>query len=131
MSTRKAKRKYRDRVVAMLKDRMLDAQEDAEAFFETATPFEISRDLSALGVSTSDREGINVILLRAWDSSASDPLALRVPQLLRSLVECWVQEIRSKGREPVFEDKIFLTKAAEHFIYRLAGKLPCVKRLTV
>jgi len=103
---------------------MLDAQEDAEAFFETATPFEISRELSDLGVSTSDQEGIKVIVLRAWDSSASDPIASRVPQLLRSLVECWVEQIRSKGREPAFEDKIFLTKAAEHFIYRFAWKLP-------
>jgi hypothetical protein len=118
MSRNKAERKYRQEAIKDIRFRMDEAISEAESFFETACPFETSVALTEIGVSTAHRSGIEAVLDHTWEMLRSqdfDP-AERGKSLIAALKDLWEEEIRAKGRDRVFEDRIFLIAAAQHFV---------------
>ena len=114
-------RKLRDQRAAQAKAEFMewaqDAVDDADEFLETATPFEISRTLAEIGVSTSYRAGIEDVLKRAADEfikvGASPDEMVR--GFLIQVVDQWKSELRAKGKSADMEDLVFLFQAAQHF----------------
>lgn len=94
-----------------------DAIDDADEFLENATPFEISRTLAEIGVSTSHRAGIEEILNRAvgeFTQAGASPDEM-VRGFLTGVVDHWKSELQVKGKSADMEDLVFLFQAAQHF----------------
>lgn len=94
-----------------------DALEDAQEFLNSATPFEISRALSEIGVSTTHRKGIEDIL----EEAVNDPDQSKLPPaeiirgFLTHLLNRWKSEIQAKNREYDLDDFALLAETARYY----------------
>lgn len=119
MSRKKAQRKSYQQKVDQIFFRMEDAIIEAQEFFDTATPFEISMALTEAGVTTAHRSGIDELLDQTWKTLRSLPnlpAQESVKRLMQDLIETWETEIGSKNRSKVsLEDRVFLIQATNYF----------------
>jgi hypothetical protein len=110
-------REHQKREKAEFMEWAKDAADDADEFLETATPFEISRSLAEIGVSTTHRSGIEEILsniVNELHNQDAPPEAI-VREMLTGLVSHWKSELKSKDKSVDLEDLVFLLQTAQHY----------------
>lgn len=94
-----------------------DVMDDVDDFLETATPFEISKALTEIGVSTSHRAGIEEILQQTANervNSGMQPEEM-VREFVTHLLNHWKSELKLKDRSTDMDDFVFLLRTAWYF----------------
>jgi hypothetical protein len=107
-SPKKGTAREREQFLECVAEAILDARD----FLETANPFEISVELTELGVTLSHAAGI-IAFMKDYTAPAGD---LDPLPPFEALGLHWEEEIaRKRGAAPELEDCVFLTEVARHY----------------